>query len=204
VSRRERTRGAGLMVVAAASGAMFVLVGCGSTKTVTQTNTVFHTTTVTHTVVRHAAALPARTTTVTKTIRTPAPASSGTAGSTGGLSWSGNGDESIGTIQVPVNSVIKWTNDGGLFQILDQETPSRLTRRARVDSRRSPRARTTAFKSMRLETGRLTSSLPARHRYACLTRMTRPWASYSLVCASHMRLLPSARSASSSARWVPG
>jgi hypothetical protein len=61
-------------------------------------------------------------TTVTQTVTasTPAP-TGGSSGSGGALSWTGNGGKTIGTISVPVDSVIKWTHDGSVFQIFDAE-----------------------------------------------------------------------------------
>jgi hypothetical protein len=41
--------------------------------------------------------------------------------SSGDLSWSGNGGQNIGTINVPQDSVNKWPNDGGFFSVLDDE-----------------------------------------------------------------------------------
>jgi hypothetical protein len=106
----------------AATIGVAALAGCGSTKTITQTNTVIQTHTVT--VVRRAAAAAPRT--ITKTVAAaapaPAPSSSASPGSGGGgQSWSGNGTRKIGTITVQQDSEIKWTNDGGLFQIFDNE-----------------------------------------------------------------------------------
>jgi hypothetical protein len=103
-----------------AAGAVVLLAGCGSTKVITQTNTVFKTTTTTvsHTTtvtkVKHGPPPPPVTSTVTHTVTAPPEPAAG-------LSWSGNGGENIGTVHVPQDSVIQWTDDGGLFAILDDE-----------------------------------------------------------------------------------
>lgn len=68
--------------------------------------------------------VPGPTKIVTQTVTAPSaatPSNSGSSGSSGPLSWSGNGGQTIGTINVPQDSVIKWTNDGGIFQLYDTE-----------------------------------------------------------------------------------
>jgi hypothetical protein len=97
--------------------------GANKTKTstvTTPTQTVVSTTTApsaTNTVT-----VDGPTRTVTKTVTAPsATRNSGSSQSSGTLSWSGNGGQNIGTINVPQDSVIKWTDDGGIFQILDDE-----------------------------------------------------------------------------------
>jgi hypothetical protein len=99
-----------------------VVAGCGSTRTVTDTSTTTQTTTETDTVTvtKHGPPPPAKTVTTTLTT-TATPASSSGSSSAGGLSWSGNGGEHIGTINVPQDSEIQWTNDGSIFQVFDNE-----------------------------------------------------------------------------------
>ena len=76
------------------------------------------------------------TTTVTQTVQTTTSAPTTTSGggggtgSSGALSWSGNGIKKIGTINVPVDSVIKWTNDGGMFSIYDDENAVEVSSQA--------------------------------------------------------------------------
>ena len=69
--------------------------------------------------------------TVTKTVEAPpdeavaeAPAAeSGSSGSSGDevQTFSGNGGENLGNIEVPADSTLSWTNDGGIFQIFANE-----------------------------------------------------------------------------------
>jgi hypothetical protein len=95
-----------------------VVGGCGSTRTVSTTDTTYVTATVTNptkTIARTTVTQPARTVTQTTTetqtqvvTRLPTPT----------RSFSGNGGENLGTIHVSQNSTVRWTNDGALFQIL--------------------------------------------------------------------------------------
>lgn len=94
------------------------LVGCGGTKIVTTTTTntatlsLTNTTTQSYTVTKYRQQAP--TVTVVHTTTSTVPASVGA-----GLSFSGNGGESLGTIHVPTDSVLEWTNDGGVFTVQD-------------------------------------------------------------------------------------
>lgn len=85
------------------------------------------TTTVTETVTEAAAPAEPRTVTETvtrtRTVRAPAPAAGGGGGGGGGggqaLSYEGNGSRNLGTVTVARDSTLRWTNDGPLFQIFD-------------------------------------------------------------------------------------
>lgn len=100
--------------------AAVVVGGCGSTKIVTHTVSTTDTTTTTttdtqtQTIARTTVTQPARTVTQTVThtqtnVITTLPHPT--------RSFSGNGGENIGTLHVPQNSTIKWTNDGSLFTV---------------------------------------------------------------------------------------
>ena len=79
----------------------------------------------------HVRKVPGPTKTVTAAAPSaPAPSSSGSSGSSGALSWSGNGIKNIGTINVPVDSIIKWTNDGEDFTIYDDENTVEVSSQA--------------------------------------------------------------------------
>jgi hypothetical protein len=98
--------------------------GAAGKKAKTTTDTVTSATTVTSTATVAARAktrvvVKTQTVTVTSQASTSAPVTS--TPSSGGLSWSGNGGQNMGTITVPQDSTIRWTNDGGLFSILDDE-----------------------------------------------------------------------------------
>jgi hypothetical protein len=54
-----------------------------------------------------------------KAAQAPAPSASSTGGS--GKSFSGNGGKNLGTITVARDSVLKWTNDGDIFQMWDDD-----------------------------------------------------------------------------------
>jgi hypothetical protein len=93
--------------------------GCGSTqtKTVVQMQTVTTTVTVTQ-----PAKQPVKTATSTVTTAAPAPAASPSVPASGGAgvqTFSGNGSKNLADITVAKDSVVEWTNDGGLFQVFD-------------------------------------------------------------------------------------
>lgn len=56
--------------------------------------------------------------TVTQTVTVPPPQA---AAPPKPLSFSGSGIQTIGTVDVPADSTLKWTNDGSSFSIYDQE-----------------------------------------------------------------------------------
>jgi hypothetical protein len=58
-----------------------------------------------------------RTKTVTVTPAAPPTPSPSASGGGGGNSYSGNGQKNVGTVTVPVDSVLKWHAAGGLFAI---------------------------------------------------------------------------------------
>jgi hypothetical protein len=103
-----------------------VLAGGGSNTNAhatARTSTVTQTATATET---QAAEVQTVDRTVTKTVTThtaaPPPQPVSTPPSGGGqLSFSGNGGKSLGTIVVPASATLHWTNDGGLFQIWDDD-----------------------------------------------------------------------------------
>src|SRR3954469_11974024 len=81
-----------------------------------------HTVTQTHTqvvTVRKPPKIKTKTVTVTAQTPAPAPAPAATPGpSTGaGSDYSGSGEKNVGTISVPVDSVLKWHATGGFFTI---------------------------------------------------------------------------------------
>ncbi len=108
----------GKMVAAVA--AVMVLAGCGATKYVTQTTTA----TVTHqippaqantvTVVRtrKVSSIPPVTKTVTQSVTVGTVAPTPTPTPTSSSSFSGNGEKSLGTINVPTASTLDWTCSG--------------------------------------------------------------------------------------------
>jgi hypothetical protein len=63
--------------------------------------------------------------------------------SSGDLSWSGNGGQNIGTINVPQDSVNKWTNDGGFFSVLDDENAVEVNSQVAAASLRCRQGRIT-------------------------------------------------------------
>jgi hypothetical protein len=99
-----------LSVALIVGGCLGMLVGCGSTRTITiaqvHTETDIQTVTVPHIVTK----------TVTKTVTAPVahiPVNSGS----GVQSFSGNGGKNLGTIRVEKESNIEWTDDGGYFSM---------------------------------------------------------------------------------------
>jgi len=85
--------------------------GGTSTETVASVKTVPTTVTQTHT----------ETVTKTQTAPQTGPSNGGGGGGGGTQSFEGNGGKNLGTITVDAPSTLKWTNDGDLFQIFDEE-----------------------------------------------------------------------------------
>lgn len=107
------------------AGVVGFIVGAGAgaagntkkTKTATQvrTQTVTHTQTQTQT----------QTATSTKTAQATAPAPPpSNSGSGAGQSYSGNGEKNLGTVNVPVESVLDWKAAGGFFAINNDPSDS--------------------------------------------------------------------------------
>jgi hypothetical protein len=97
-------------------GAAVAAGGAPKSRTVVENHTVTQTHTQVVTVRK-----PPKTKTVTVTAQTPAPApapAATPAPSTGaGSDYSGSGEKNVGTISVPVDSVLKWHATGGFFTI---------------------------------------------------------------------------------------
>jgi hypothetical protein len=94
--------------------------GSQSTTTDTATQVVHKVKVVTRTIPK------VRTVTETVPSESPSPSEAppaGSGGSSGGSSqsFSGNGGKTVGNIEVPTDSTLHWTNDGGVFQIFANE-----------------------------------------------------------------------------------
>ena len=106
-----------LAIAAAAVG----VAGCGTTTTITQTNTVeLPAKTVTVQAATHTVASVRRVTVTVTETRTGAKAATPVPSPTSAHRQiiRGNGDENVGTIQVPVQSTLQWSSPGaGLFGV---------------------------------------------------------------------------------------
>ena len=96
-------------------GGVIGVASAGTDTTITRVTTHALTETQTETTTVAEVHTETETQTETATVRedTPVPGDSD-------QTFSGNGSESLGTLEVPVDSTLEWTNDGALFQIFDE------------------------------------------------------------------------------------